>query len=121
VIFDTCHSGSGVNDKALTVEDLNRFREGAGRYILSSCEPDQLSYEDAGNGFFTKSLIDQLRSRQGCIRMTDLFRAVQKDVGTKVQQRFQKQQRPVMASSENSSEIVLGVGVGGSSEGCLAG
>jgi len=121
VIFDTCHSGSGVNDKALTVEDLNRFREGAGRYILSSCEPDQLSYEDAGNGFFTRSLIDQLRSRRGCIRMTDLFAAVQKDVGTKVQQRFQKQQRPVMASSENSSEIVLGVGVGGSSEGCLAG
>ena len=28
-------------------EDIDRLREGAGRYIISSCEPDQKSYEDA--------------------------------------------------------------------------
>ena len=119
-IFDTCHSGAGINTSALSNDDLNRLREGAGRYILSSCEPDQQSYEDAGNGFFTASLIEELRQRKGCIRLKDLFANVQKNVSSRVQQRFKRTQRPVMASSDNSSEIVLGAAVGGASEGCLA-
>jgi hypothetical protein len=120
-IFDTCHSGSSISTNALSTEDLNRLREGAGRYILSSCETDQKSYEDAGNGFFTASLIEHLRRRQGCVRLKDLFSSVQRDVSARVMQRFKREQRPVMASSENSSEIVLGVAVGGASEGCLGG
>ncbi len=120
-IFDTCHSGSSISTNSLSTEDLNRLREGAGRYILSSCEPDQKSYEDAGRGFFTASLIEQLRQRRGCVRLKDLFANVQKDVSSQVMQRFKRAQRPVMASSENSSEIVLGAAVGGASEGCLAG
>ena len=119
VILDTCHSGSSA--RALTTEDLDRLRDGAGRYILSSCEPDQLSYEERGQGFFTASVIEHLRRRQGCIRMKELFANVQKDVASRVAQRFQKQQRPVLATSDNAAEIVLGAAVGGVSEGCLAG
>jgi hypothetical protein len=119
-IFDTCHSGAGINTSALSPDDLNRLREGAGRYILSSCEPDQQSYEDAGNGVFTASLIEELRRRQGCIRLKDLFASVQKNVSSRVLQRFKRAQRPVMARSDNSAEIVLGAAVGGASEGCLA-
>jgi hypothetical protein len=37
-----------------------------------------------------------------------------------VLQRYMKEQRPVMASSENASEIVLGAAIGGASDGCLA-
>ena len=87
----------------------------------SSCEPDQQSYEDAGNGFFTASLIEELRRRRGCVRLKDLFTSVQKNVGSRVMQRFKKPQRPLMASSENAAEIVLGTAVGGASESCLAG
>jgi hypothetical protein len=119
-IFDTCHSGSGVDSRALSPEDMNRLREGAGRYVLSSCEPDQLSYEDGGHGFFTASLIDQLRARQGCVRMKDLFARVQQEVSSKVMERVKREQRPVMATSENSSEIILGASVGGASDGCSA-
>jgi hypothetical protein len=97
---------------------MDRLREGAGRYVLSSCEPDQLSYEDRGHGFFTASLIEQLRARQGCVRLKDLFAGVQKDVSSKVLERVKRDQRPVMASSENSSEIILGAAVGGASDGC---
>ncbi|HET9194735.1 MAG TPA: caspase family protein [Vicinamibacterales bacterium] len=119
-IFDTCHSGSGVDSRALSPEDMNRLRDGAGRYVLSSCEPDQLSYEDRGHGFFTASLIEQLRARQGCVRMKDLFAAVQTDVSSRVRERVMREQRPVMASSDNSSEIILGAAVGGASDACTA-
>ena len=121
VILDTCHSGSSISTNALTTDDLNRLHQGAGRYIISSCEPDQKSYEDAGNGFFTASLIDELQQRRGCVRLKDLFANVQKNVSSRAMQRFKRAQRPVMASSEDASEIVLGAAVGGASEGCLAG
>jgi hypothetical protein len=119
VIFDTCHSGSSLTASALSTADIDRLREGAGRYILSSCEPDQKSYEDAGHGYFTASLIDKLRARNGCVRLKDLFAQVRKDVSDKVRQKYSKDQRPVMANSDNSSEIVLGAPVGGASEGCF--
>jgi len=118
-IFDTCHSGSGLAAKSLTTEDIDRLREGAGRYIISSCESEQKSYEDAGHGYFTASLIEQLSARQGCVRLKDLFANVQRDVAGRVKQRLQKEQRPVMASSADASEIVLGAAPGGASEGCL--
>ena len=117
-IFDTCHSGAGLDSRALSSDDIDRLREGAGRYIISSCEPDQKSYEDAGHGFFTASVIEQLRARKGCVRLSDLFATVQKDVSTRVMQRLQKPQRPVMAKSEDATEIVLGAAPGGASEGC---
>ncbi len=79
-----------------------------------------LSYEEGGHGFFTASLIEQLKARQGCIRMKELFASVQKDVSSKVLARVKKDQRPVMASSENSSEIILGAAVGGLSDTCTA-
>jgi len=119
-IFDTCHSGAGLPSQALTSAEIDRLRAGAGRYVISSCEPDQRSYEDAGHGFFTASLIEQLRAKAGCVRLTSLFESVQKDVSARVAARFGKAQRPVMARSEAASEIVLGAAVGGASEGCLA-
>ena len=119
VIFDTCHSGATANAQALSTKDLDRLRDGAGRYVISSCEPDQKSYEDAGHGFFTASLIEHLRARQGCVRLNDLFARVRQDVAERVFARYQKQQRPVMAASANASEIVLGAAIGGASEDCL--
>ena len=119
-IFDTCHSGSGVDSKALSPEEMNRLRLGAGRYIISSCEPDQKSYEDAGHGFFTASLIEQLKLRKGCVRLRELFGTVQKDVAARVQTRYGKAQRPVMATSDDASEILLGAAIGSSGDGCTA-
>jgi Caspase domain len=120
VVLDTCHSGASLTSAALSTADLDRLREGAGRYIVSSCEPDQQSYEDREHGLFTASLIEVLRARKGCIRMKDLFAQVRTDVSAKVMSRYKKDQRPVMATSDSASEIVLGAAVGGASEGCLA-
>ncbi len=119
VIFDTCHSGAG-SPQTLSTEDMDRLREGAGRYVISSCEANQLAYEDSGQGFFTASLIQRARERRGCVRLKDLFSQVQRDVQERVGKRYGKLQRPVMASSASAAEIVLGTAVGGASEQCLA-
>jgi hypothetical protein len=120
VIFDTCHSGASFAEQTLSTDDFDRLREGAGRYVLSSCEANQRSYEDAGHGYFTASLMAHLRERQGCIRLNDLFAKVQQEVSDKVKQQ-NKEQRPVMAKSDRASEIVLGAASGGGSEGCVSG
>ena len=120
VIFDTCHSGAGFSPKALSMENIDRLREGAGRYVMSSCDENQLAYEDSGHGYFTDSLIARLRERRGCIRMKDLFTQVRQDVSTRVQKRYGKQQQPVMISSDSAAEVMLGTAVGGASEGCAA-
>ena len=117
VILDTCHSGAGLAAQALTSTEIDRLREGAGRYVLSACEPDQKSYEDAVHGFFTASLIDRFRARKGCIPLKVLFAQVSTDVGEKARKQ-NKEQRPVMASSSSAAEIVLGAAPGSSSAEC---
>ena len=106
-IFDTCHSGAAEPGQALAAQDLDRLREGAGRYILSSCQADQLAYEADGNGYFTASLIRHLAQGKGCMRLGDLFSRVQQDVTETVQKKHGKDQRPVIAKSESAAEIVL--------------
>jgi len=113
VVFDTCHSGSGAGSDTLSQDDFDRLRDGAGRYVLSSCDANEKSYETDGHGCFTASLLRNLRERHGCIPINNLFTAVQKDVSDTVMKRFHKSQRPVMAQSEHSAEIILGARPGG--------
>jgi len=113
VVFDTCHSGSGA--ATLSNADFDRLRDGAGRYVISSCDVNEVSYETDGHGCFTASLLRNLRAHQGCIPVSELFAAVQKDVADTVMKRFRKSQRPVMAKSDQSAEIVIGTRPGGGS------
>jgi hypothetical protein len=119
-IFDTCHSGAADPGQALSAEDLDQLREGAGRYVLSSCQADQIAYEGDGHGYFTASLIRQLSERKGCVRLSDLFAQVREEVQATVQQKYGKQQRPVMARSDSAAEIVLGTPPGKAPESCAA-
>jgi hypothetical protein len=119
-IFDTCHSGAGASARALTPDDMNRLKAGAGRYVLSSCAADQQAYEDAGHGFFTASLIEQLRVRRGCVRIRDLFVSVHADVRKRARDRFGREQTPVMVSSESAADIVIGAPTGTSPDACVA-
>jgi uncharacterized caspase-like protein len=123
VIFDTCHSGASVqarslNTQALTAQDIDRFREGAGRYILTACQDDQQAYEDGGHGYFTASLIEQWRAKKGCARIADLFTQVKLDVSSKVKRKYGKDQNPVMAASRNSMEFALGAAPASASADC---
>jgi len=118
VIFDTCHSGAGLAAQTLATAEIDRLRQGAGRYVLSSCEADQNSYEDSGHGYFTESLVEHLRSSKGCTPLTDLFSQVRNDVSQKVLQARKKDQRPVMANSSSAAPIFLGAAVGSPSGAC---
>jgi len=119
-ILDTCHSGSADPGQALSQENLNRLREGAGRYVLTSCEADQIAMEANGHGYFTASLIRQLTDRKGCLRMNDLFSRVRQEVVETVQKDIGKLQRPVMVKSDSASEIVLGTPPGQTPDACTA-
>ena len=121
LIFDTCHSGAGAAAETLSSDDVDRLREGAGRFVLSSCQANQKSYENAEHGYFTASLINHLQARQGCIRLTDLFAEVQKEVSTRVSAELHEQQNPVIFRSENATQIILGTAPEGASDQCLAG
>jgi len=122
LIFDTCHSGASSDAQSLSEDDADRLREGAGRYILSSCEAGQNSYEDEDgrHSYFTASLIEHLRARKGCVRLNELFAGVQKEVIERVSRRKGQSQRPVLFKSENAAEIVLGAAVGGTNEQCIS-
>lgn len=118
LIFDTCHSGAGGAAETLSKDDVNRLREGAGRYVLSSCQADQRSYETADHGYFTASLMQNLQARQGCVHLSDLFSQVQKDVSVRVQSEVKKAQEPIMFRSENAADIVLGAAPEGVPDQC---
>ena len=120
VILDTCHSGAGAPGQAFTPEGMDRLREGAGRYVISSCKANQLSYEAGGHGYFTASLINQFRARKGCVGLGDLFPRVRAEVSETVRKRHSKDQEPMMVSSDNASDIVLGIPAGAAPGSCRA-
>lgn len=119
LVFDTCHSGAGATAEALSMKEVDRLREGAGRYVLSSCQSNQVSYENAKHGYFTSSMIDQLKQRHGCIRLSDLFAAVKQDVSSRVARELKKAQDPLMFRSEHASEIILGSAPDSKSDDCM--
>lgn len=121
LVFDTCHSGAGIAAEALSSDDVNRLREGAGRFVLSSCQANQRSYENSEHGYFTASLIETLQRRRGCIRLSELFTAVGKDVSLRVQKEVNKPQDPIMFRSKNAAEIILGAAPEAGTDPCLAG
>jgi hypothetical protein len=73
-----------------------------------------------GHGYFTASLIETLRTRKGCIPLRDLFAQVQRDVTDRVKRVEKITQVPVMKSSDNAPEIVLGAAPGSSGRSCTA-
>jgi uncharacterized caspase-like protein len=118
VMFDTCHSGASLAAASLSKADFDRLRAGAGRYILSACGEKERSYESAGHGIFTSSLIDCLTEKGGCIKMNDLFARVKKEVSARAGEQ-NMEQLPVMAKSD-AAEIVIGANPGVKSGSCLA-
>ncbi len=119
-IFDTCHSGAANPGLGLSKADMNRFTDGAGRYVLSSCGADQYAYEADGHGYFTASLVGKLRAAKGCVKINDLFQSVQAEVSSTVRRKHGKLQTPVMLKSDSAAEIILGIAPGRPVETCLS-
>lgn len=118
-IFDTCHSGASFVGGTLSSNNVSQLKEGAGRYILGSCEATQKAYENNKHGYFTASLVNNLSASKGCVRMKDLFAKVQKDVSDQVRMHAHATQTPVMFTSDSASEVIIGAVRGGKNDQCV--
>lgn len=64
IFLDACHSGAGKSIKALSADAIEELEEiSEGTFILTSCAPQESSYEmkDEGHGAFTFFLLEGLR------------------------------------------------------------
>jgi hypothetical protein len=114
VLLDACHAG-GVGE----LEDPNRalrngfskkvyanLRQGKGRVIISSCQPDQVSWELPGipNGLFTHHLLRGLQNQanisdDGVIHIFDLFQYLSEAIPKTCSERGVPMQNPLFESN----------------------
>ncbi len=98
IVLDACHSGGAdPNARALgdnsAAMDINSVSIGRGNIILSSSQPDELSWESKRyqNGVFTKQLINSLSKDPGVLSAFDKVKDV---VADEVLQTFGQHQTP---------------------------
>ena len=99
VILDACHSGGAdpnVKDMESPKDNLTINQLGRGQLLLSSCSPDQRSWESKRypNGVFTHHLLDALRAHGGKTPLSDAFIHTKEGVQEEVQRDFATDQSP---------------------------
>ncbi len=112
IVLDACHSGGAdPNARALgdnsAAMDINSVSIGRGNIILSSSQPDELSWESKRyqNGVFTKQLINSLSKDPGVL---SAFEKVKDVVADEVLQTFGQHQTPrVKADGWEGKELRL--------------
>ena len=75
MFLDACHSGAIGTASARGPEaeyDPRELGEGEGRYFIASCAAGQKSYEDEGNGIFTKYLLQILKGENEEIKAEEI-------------------------------------------------
>ncbi len=97
IVLDACHSGAAdPNSRALDFQstiDIEKFSVGRGNIILSSSEPNELSWESKRypNGIFTRRLIDCLSANPSIIKS---FANLKNSVAEDARHEFGKFQTP---------------------------
>ncbi len=114
VILDTCHSQGALAQtvtipQSISVQTLDRIKEGTGRVILAASQTEESSYESAklGHGLFTYYLLQGLRQQKDAPIGT-LYQYVQAQVTREASANGWKQ-HPVFSASDELSMLVLGV------------
>lgn len=100
VFIDACHSGDiGVEGRKGTATTYSHagLGEGAGRYLIASCSANEQSYEDEGNGIFTKNLLMLLRGetndiQEEEIKTTNLIEPLSRRVQHAAYEKYQRNQ-----------------------------
>lgn len=121
LFLDTCFSGEAVGGSravafesgiGVSQETMSRIRQGRGRAIVTSSQPDERSWEseDLQNGYFTYYLIQALRQANGAVSVGDVYRSLKEQVSRTVRQEKGASQVPVLSASDQAENIVIGVG-----------
>jgi uncharacterized caspase-like protein len=115
VFLDTCHSGGALDSRALKASapsqaNLDRFRQGYGRVIITSSQVSETSFENPmiQNGYFTYHLIQTLRKEKGLAPLGKIYESVRQQVSKQVLAEQHQPQNPVMSRSDQGADIVLG-------------
>ncbi len=114
IFLDTCHSGGAgrglIHEVPPSAQMLDGMRGGVGRAIISSSQEDQSSYdsEQFENGIFTHFLLEGLKQQNGRVSLSAVYDFLKQRVPKQAQSEFHAAQVPVMAKSDQGSDIVLG-------------
>lgn len=116
--LDTCFSGDTVRwaagGKGLTIIPPASFQgvaQGTGRVVLVSSQGTEQSWEGDGNSYFTKSLIDALKQKNGLPTVTEIYTQLQRAVPYIVKKEKNASQTPVMWPEGRNIDIVIGTPV----------
>lgn len=118
IVLDACHSGAAdPNARGLDFQsaiDIDKFSIGRGNIILTSSQPDEISWESTQypNGIFTKRLIDCLTKNPSIIKS---FPELKNSVANDVRHEFGKFQTPhIKADGWEGKDLLINAPVTGS-------
>jgi uncharacterized caspase-like protein len=115
VILDACHSGGAdpnAKDLERAQDNLTLNQLGRGQLLVSSCSPDQRSWESKRyqNGVFTHQLIAALRAHGASTTLSDAFNQMKGGVADEVQQDFVAEQSPRLKNDTwHGNELLIAV------------
>ena len=123
VFLDTCFSGDALSKQQSAATSrairpprvefsaaLNQLRSGVGRVVITASRHNEESWESSTlqNGHFTYHLIQVLK-KQAEKPLKDIFPVLETQVTESVRREHGKDQHPVMHTTEQGGEIILGV------------
>lgn len=115
IVLDTCHSGGALNVRGpqmqpcvVSPKEVDRFREGSGRFIVTASQVEEKSYERGGNGYFTRAFLDALVRSKGCTPLSTIVGEVQREVSARVLRELGRKQTPTLGRSDQTADILLG-------------
>ena len=111
VVLDACHSGAAeAGGKGLVRTgniDANAVAQGSGQLVISSSDPNQVSWESKNyqNSVFTRCLIEALRKNGNDTTLGDAFASMKDKVQQQVLSDRGVMQTPVLRSSWKGNDL----------------
>jgi hypothetical protein len=111
VVLDACHSGAAeAGGKGLVRTgnvDANAVAQGSGQLVISSSDPDQVSWESKNyqNSVFTRCLIEALRKNGNDTTLGEAFTSMKDKVQQQVLSDRGVLQTPVLRSSWKGNDL----------------
>lgn len=119
IFIDTCYSGgtkAAARGESVSERDLQRFRQGQGRIIMTAARSDQESRESDAlrHGYFTYFLVKALRSAKSPPTLGAVYQEISKEVAEQVAKDtspMSVQQNPVLSRSSDQTDFSLSAAV----------
>jgi tetratricopeptide (TPR) repeat protein len=114
LVLDTCYSGAGGGEssgkKSRANADSSSVAQGIGSMVICSSSPSQRSWEsdEIKNSYFTRHLIDALKTNPNSVTIDDAFSIMKNRVQAAVQKDKGESQTPMLAGGFEGPKLILG-------------